>query len=84
MFKYNKLRYWLGLPCVVTKDGKFYVRITFLFTSHYMSKTGVWWSWKEYTQNEFIGRTLSEHDTAESAYEAYKKASKFVIKPKPI
>ena len=73
MFKYNKLRYWLGLPCVVTTNGLFVVsKRTFVIRVYLSNDEYLWWgaSYREQYCKGF--------ETVEESYDHYNKQK---IKP---
>lgn len=67
MFKYNKLRYWLGIACVVKKGNKFAVsKVGILGRSFLGKKSATWWH-NMYDLENYIGL----YNTEEEAYNAY-------------
>lgn len=70
---WNKIKYWLGLRCVVEVDGKFLVSKRFAgLVRVYQSKTESYWWTEGYALN------YCAYDTLQEAYDAL---DKFVCKP---
>lgn len=66
MFKHNKLRYWLGLPCVVYMKGMYCVsRRELLVNRVYLSESEFYW-WLEEKWKYVAG-----YETPEEAYANY-------------
>ena len=66
MFKYNKLRYWLGLPCIVYTRGMYNVsKRELLFNRVYLDESDEFW-WLD-SQGEYTG-TYSTHEKAYGRY----------------
>lgn len=64
MFKHNKLRYWLGLPCVVYTRGVYSISRRGLGARSYLDqKDHYWW----HSIHQYVGG----YDTPEEAYDKY-------------
>lgn len=64
MFKHNKLRYWLGLPCVVYTKGMYSISRLGLGDRTYLDqKEQYWW----HGIHEYVGL----YKTPEEAYDKY-------------
>lgn len=76
MFKYNKFRYWFGLPCVVQRGNKFVIskKTAFIFGRKYLGINSDYW----YSNNDFY-QYAGLHESAEGAYLQYMKACVDVV-----
>jgi hypothetical protein len=71
MFEHNKLRYYLGLVCVVAIRGKFAVSRRSLFCREYLDFSDQGWWGKLYTGSLF--------ETPEEAFNAWER-----LLPRPV